>query len=149
MLTVDEANGGKHMGLLDAIAYSMALAEFSQARSQVRGVMEAGQTSYEVIRVAWGNRTSNLEPPGVVLIGLSRNQSSRAVRVISGACILYPFLLVEEKALAQYSVDPFEWQNIARNRVWVFWRTGSGEHHLTPVTLCYLLRSVSDRARAP
>ena len=90
MLTVDEANGGKHRGLLDVIAYSMALAEFSQAKSQVRGVMEAGQTSYEVIRVAWGNRTSNLEPPGVVLIGPSsvKSQSSRAVRVISGACIL-------------------------------------------------------------
>ena len=137
-----EANGGKHRGLLDVIAYSMALAEFSQAKSQVRGDMEAGQTSYEVIRIAWGNRTSNLEPPGFVLIGLSRNQSSRAVRVISGACILYPFLLVEEKALAQL-------QNVAQNRVWAFWRTGSGEHHLMPVTLCYLLRSVSDRARVP
>ena len=75
------------------------------------------------------------------MIGLSR--------VISGACILYPFLLVEEKALAQFSIDPFEWLNIAQNRVWAFWRTGGGEHHLTPVTLSYLLRSVSDRARAP
>ena len=55
---MDEANGGKHRGLFDVIAYSMALAEFSQAKSQMRGVMQAGQTSYEVIRVAWGNRTS-------------------------------------------------------------------------------------------
>ncbi len=69
--------------------------------------------------------------------------------MISGACILYPFLLAEEKALAQLSIDPFEWQNIAQNRVRAFWRTGGGEHHLTLVTLGYLLRSVSDRARVP
>ncbi len=69
--------------------------------------------------------------------------------MISEACVLYTFLLVEEKALALFSIDPFEWQKIAQNRVWAFWRTGGGEHHLTPVTLSYLLRSVSDRARVP
>ena len=63
---MDEANGGKHRGLLDVIAYCMALAEFSQAKCQVRGDVEARQTSYEVIRVVWGNRTSNMEPSGVV-----------------------------------------------------------------------------------
>ncbi len=62
---------------------------------------------------------------------------------------MYPFLLAEEKAPTQFSIDPFEWQNIAQNRVWAFWCTGGGEHHLAPVTLGYLLRSVSDRARVP
>ena len=46
-------------------------------------------------------------------------------------------------ALGDMLWDPFAWDEIAANRLFVFWRSGQEQYHCDTVTLRYLLQNVS------
>ena len=48
-----------------------------------------------------------------------------------------------DHALGDMSRDPFEWDDLAANRLFVFWRVGQDQFHYDPVTMRHLLRNVS------
>ena len=49
-----------------------------------------------------------------------------------------------DRALSRMITDPFAWDDTVANRVFVLWRTGTGEHYLEVVTLKHLLKCVAD-----
>ncbi len=52
--------------------------------------------------------------------------------------------VVVDRALSRMLTDPFAWDDTVANRVFVLWRTGTGEHYMQVLTLRHLLKCVAD-----